>query len=196
MRTHFRPALIVLLLLTGLTGILYPLVMTGLASALFPRPAGGSLIVGPTGTPIGSSLIAQPFTGARYFQTRPSAAAADASVSSGSNLGPTNPVLADSFHVRAARLRAEGPSLAVRPVPTDLLTASGSGLDPDISPDGARWQAVGVARTRTIPQATVDSLIAAHTEGRLWNLFGDPRVNVLRLNLALDSLTLRSGGTR
>lgn len=196
MRAHLRPALVVLLLLTGLTGILYPLAMTGVSTILFPARARGSLVVGPAGILIGSTLIAQRFTGRRYFQPRPSTAAADASVSSGSNLGPSNPALADSLAARATHLRAEDPHLATGAIPTDLLTASGSGLDPDLSPEGARWQAWRVAQARGLPKATVDSLVTAHIEGRLWGLFGEPRVNVLRLNLSLDSLSGSVAGGR
>ncbi|HWA41291.1 MAG TPA: potassium-transporting ATPase subunit KdpC [Gemmatimonadales bacterium] len=189
MRAQFRPALVVLLILTAFTGLLYPLAMTGAGGLLFPDAAQGSLVRGASGAPIGSRLIAQPFSGAGYFQPRPSAAAADASVSSGTNLGPTNAVRADSFQARAGRRRAEDPAHAQAPIPADLLTASGSGLDPDLSPAAAQWQALRVAKTRGITPAAVDSLIAVHTEGRLWGLFGEPRVNVLALNLALDSLT-------
>lgn len=195
MRAHLRPALVVLLLLTGLTGILYPFAMTGLGAALFPRAAHGSLILGRTGTPIGSSLIAQSFTGAGYFHTRPSAAAPDASLSSGSNLGPTNPVLADSLRARAVRLRAEGSGAANVAIPVDLLTTSASGLDPDLSPDGARWQVARIAPARGLSAAAVDALIGSHTEGRLWGLFGEPRVNVLLINLALDSLAGHAQGS-
>ena len=196
MRAHFSPALIVLLLLTAITGIIYPLGMTGLGTLLFPGQAQGSLMTGVSGAPVGSRLIAQPFAGAGYFQTRPSAAAADASLSSGTNLGPTNPILGDSLQARAARLRAEDPTLGVGSIPADLLTASGSGLDPDISPAGARWQALRVARARRLPQGRVDSLIVSRIEGRLWGLFGEPRVNVLALNLALDSLAIAPPGPR
>jgi K+-transporting ATPase ATPase C chain len=196
MRAHFRPALILLLLLTGLTGILYPLAMTGVGSALFPRQAGGSLLRRDDGTVLGSSLIAQQFGGAGYFHGRPSAAAADGSLSSGSNLGPTNPVLADSLNARATRLRAEEPSVATVPIPADLLTTSASGLDPELTPAAAQWQGARVARARGLTVATMDSLISIHTQGRLWGLFGEPRVNVLLLDLALDSLTTRASGAR
>ncbi|HET7042807.1 MAG TPA: potassium-transporting ATPase subunit KdpC [Gemmatimonadales bacterium] len=189
MRTHLRPALVVLLLLTALTGFTYPMAMTGLATLFFRRAARGSLIIGAHGVPRGSTLIAQPFTGAGYFQPRASAAATDASVSGGTNLGPTNPALADSLMARAARLRTEAPELASTPIPADLLTASASGLDPDLSPEAAHWQAWRVARARALPNELVDSLVAAHIEGRLWGLFGEPRVNVLLLDLALDSVS-------
>jgi K+-transporting ATPase ATPase C chain len=188
MRAQLRPALVVLLLMTALTGVLYPFVMTGLAGALFPRQAHGSLLLGRAGTPIGSTLIAQVFTGPGYFHSRPSAAAPDASLSSGSNLGPTSPLLADSLNARAVRLRAEHLGAATGSIPVDLITASASGLDPDLSPDGARWQAARIATARNIPVAILDSLVAVHTERRLWGLFGEPRVNVLLLDLALDSL--------
>lgn len=196
MRANLRPALVLLLLLTGLTGVLYPLALTGVAAVLFPRQAGGTLLRRADGTVLGSSLIAQPFGGAGYFQGRPSAAAPDASLSSGSNLGPTNPVLADSLQARARRLRGGDSSLASAPIPADLLTTSASGLDPDLSPAGARWQVGRVARARGVAPEVLDRLIVAHTEGRLWGLFGEPRVNVLALDLALDSLTTRSGRVR
>ena len=188
MRAQLRPALVVLLLLTALTGLAYPLAMTAASTVLFPRTAGGSLIRGAAGAPVGSALIAQPFAAPGYFHPRPSAASPDASRSSGSNLGPSNPVLADSFLARAARLRAEVTGQGVPPIPADLLTASASGLDPDLSPEGALWQVARVARARGLAEARVDSLVRAHVEGRLWGLFGEPRVNVLRLDLALDSL--------
>ena len=194
MRAHLRPAVVILFLLTGLTGILYPLAMTGVGTALFPRQARGSLVPSGSTTPLGSTLIAQPFIGAGYFHGRPSAAAPDASLSSGSNLGPTNPALGDSLGIRATRLRVEDPIHATGSIPADLLTTSASGLDPDLSPEGAQWQAARVALARRLPEARVDSLIAAHTEGRLWGLFGEPRVNVLRINLSLDSLSGSVGG--
>ena len=181
-------------MLTALTGVAYPLALTGIANLLLPRQARGSLIADPSGRIIGSGLIAQPFGGPGYFQPRPSAVAPDASLSGGSNLGPTSPVLAESLAVRAARARAERGATLDTPVPADLITASGSGLDPDLSPAAARWQGARVARVRGIPADRVDSLIDAHTEGRLWGLFGEPRVNVLRLDLALDSLGARSPG--
>ena len=194
MRAQLRPALVVLLLLTALTGLAYPLALTGVSAMLFPRRAGGSLVRGAAGAPVGSALIAQPFIAPGYFHPRPSAAAPDASLSGGSNLGPSNPVLADSFQARAARLRAEAAGQGAGPIPADLLTASASGLDPDLSPEGAFWQVARVAQARGLAKERVDSLVRSHVEGRLWGLFGEPRVNVLRINLSLDSLSGSAGG--
>jgi K+-transporting ATPase ATPase C chain len=194
-RAYLRPAFVLLLVLTGLTGVAYPLAMTGIASLLFPRQASGTLIIDASGRIRGSALIAQAFPDPGYFRSRASAAAADASLSSGTNLGPTNPALAESLTVRAARVRAERLASAGSPVPADLLTASASGLDPHLSPAGARWQSERVARARGITPARVDSLIIARTEPRLWGLFGEPRVNVLALNLALDSLATAAPAT-
>lgn len=188
MRAYFRPALVLLLILTGITGVVYPLTMTGIATLLLPRQARGTLITDGSGQVRGSVLIAQSFADPGHFRSRPSAAAPDASLSSGTNFGPTNPTLAESLTVRAAQVRTEAGAATGSPVPADLLTASASGLDPHLSPAGARWQSERVARARGILPARVDSLITAHTEPRLWGLFGEPRVNVLALNLALDSL--------
>jgi K+-transporting ATPase ATPase C chain len=184
----FRPALSLLVLLTGLTGVAYPLVVTGLARVLFPSQAVGSLIVR-DGSPVGSALIGQPFEDARYFWGRLSATAPfpyNAAASSGSNLGPLNPALEDAVSARVTALRAADPGNA-KPIPVDLVTASGSGLDPHVSPAAAAWQVGRVARARGLSTATVEALVARHTEGRQWGFLGEPRVNVLALNLALDA---------
>lgn len=176
-------------LLGVLTGALYPLVVTGIARAVFPAEAAGS-ILRREGRIVGSSLIGQSFTGARYFWSRPSATTPqpyNGTASTGSNLGPLNPALADAVKARIAALRAVDPGNAV-PIPVDLVTASASGLDPHISVAAAEYQAARVARERGLDVARVRALIAAHQEGRLLGLLGEPRVNVLELNLALDAL--------
>lgn len=176
-------------LLGVLTGALYPLVVTGIARAVFPAEAAGS-ILRREGRIVGSSLIGQSFTGARYFWSRPSATTPqpyNGTASSGSNMGPLNPALADAVTARIAALRAVDPGNAV-PIPVDLVTASASGLDPHISVAAAEYQAARVARERGLDVARVRALIAAHQEGRLLGLLGEPRVNVLELNLALDAL--------
>jgi K+-transporting ATPase ATPase C chain len=188
-RGHLRPALVLLAAMTVLTGVVYPCVMTGLARLLFPAEAAGSLIV-IDGEVRGSRLIGQPFDDPAYFWGRPSATSPhpyDAASSSGSNLGPTNPVLGDAVRARVAALRAADPG-NTRPIPVDLVTASASGLDPHISPAAADWQIGRVARARRLDEALVRQLVAAHTEGRIQGLWGEPRVHVLGLNLALDSL--------
>lgn len=185
MRTEIRPALILLGAFTLLTGVAYPAVVTGAARVLFPRQASGSLIR--DGEHIrGSTLIGQPFSGPGYFWGRPSATgpAYNAAASSGSNVGPTNPALAEAVKDRIAALPASDPSNTA-PVPVDLVTSSGSGLDPHITPAAAAWQVARVARARGIPEAQVRELVAAHTEGRTFGVLGEPRVNVLTLNLAL-----------
>jgi len=187
MRTLFRPALTLLLALTVVTGIVYPLVVTGLAQVLFPGRSNGSVIV-QNGKPVGSELIGQAFSDPKYFWGRPSATspfANNSASSSGSNLGPTNSALADAVKQRIEALRAADPGNTA-PVPVDLVTASGSGLDPQISPAAAAYQAARVARTRGLAKAQVDTLIAEATEGRQLGVLGEPRVNVLKLNLSLD----------
>src|SRR5262249_36417404 len=186
--THLRPALIMLVVLTVLTGIIYPAIVTGIAQLVFPRQANGSLIV-KDGKVVGSALIGQPFDDAKYFWGRPSATAPfsyNAGASSGSNLSPTNPALIKSVQDRVDALRAADPGNTA-PVPVDLVTASGSGLDPHISPAAALYQLPRVARERKVDPHVVQQLIDQHTEGRFLGLLGEPRVNVLALNLALDA---------
>jgi len=184
---ELRTAFLVLIALTGVTGVAYPLAVTGLAQLLFPSQANGSLIV-EDGRVRGSALIGQNFDDPRYFWSRPSATAPfpdNAAVSSGSNLGPLNDALLDAVKGRVEALRAADPGNTA-PVPVDLVTASASGLDPHISPAAAAYQAGRVARVRGLERARVDALVAEHTEGRWLGLLGEPRVNVLLLNLALD----------
>jgi len=175
------------LVLTVLTGLLYPLAVTGLAQILFPRQANGSLLA-VNGKTVGSALIGQSFTKPEYFQGRPSAAGNgyDGLNSGGSNYGPTNQKLADRVRDDVKKFRAENPGYS-GPVPADLLTASASGLDPDISPASADVQVARVASARGVSADAVRQLVAAHTAGRQYGLFGEPRVNVLELNLALDA---------
>lgn len=187
MKNLIRPALSLLAALTLLTGLAYPLLVTAIGQAAFPAQAHGSLIVR-DGRLVGSALIGQEFTAPGYFWSRPSATtpqAYNAAASSGSNLGPLNPALADAVKERVRALRDADPGNRV-PVPADLVTASGSGLDPHISPEAAQYQLARVARERGLPPAQVGELVARHTEARQWGLFGEPRVNVLELNLALD----------
>lgn len=187
-----RPVLIVFVALSLLTGLLYPAVVTGIAQGLFPHEARGSLIVR-DGRAMGSALIGQPFSEPRYFWGRLSATAPmpyNAAASGGSNLGPSNPVLTEAARARVAALRAADPRNTVA-VPVDLVTASGSGLDPHISPAAAEYQAARVARARGLPLERVRQLIAAHTEKPPLAVLGDAGVNVLRLNLALDALPPR-----
>lgn len=187
MSTLLRNAIVLLLLLTAVTGVAYPAVVGGLGHLLFPHEASGS-VVERDGKPVGSSLIGQSFTEPRYFWGRPSAttpAANNAASSTPSNLGPTNPALADAARQRIATLRAADPDNKA-PVPVELVTASGSGLDPEISPAAAEYQVVRVARARGIDPAKVRELVAANTLGRQFGVLGEARVNVLKLNLALD----------
>ena len=189
MRNQLRPALVLLALLTLLTGILYPLTVTGLAQLIFPRQANGSLIVS-GGKALGSSLIGQPFDDPKYFWGRLSATSPypyNASASSGSNLGPTNPALLAAVQARLAALKAADPGNTA-PVPVDLVTASGSGLDPDISVAAALYQVARVARARGLSQAAVTALVNQYTTGRQLGFLGEPRVDVLELNLALDGI--------
>ena len=183
---HIRPAVMMILVMTLITGLLYPLGITALAGAIFPHQAAGSLVT-VDGKVIGSELIGQQFASDKYFHGRPSVAGNgyDAANSSGSNFSPTAKKLKDRIAADAAKLRAENPGM---PVPDDLVTASASGLDPDISIAAARYQAARVARVRGLGPAAVQSLIDAHAHTRLLGFLGEPRVNVLELNLALDAL--------
>jgi len=170
-----------------LTGLAYPLAMTGIARMVFPHCASGSLVVGRDGRVVGSELIGQAFHGAAYFQLRPSAAGSgyDASNSGGSNLAPASARLLARLRDEAARLQRENPKVSA-PIPVELLTASASGLDPHISPAAALWQVPRVARARRLDEAQLRALVVAHVEPRQLGVFGEPRVNVLLLNLALD----------
>ncbi|MBW8370883.1 MAG: potassium-transporting ATPase subunit KdpC [Thiobacillus sp.] len=186
---ELKPAALLLVLLTVLTGALYPALITGLAQTLFPGEANGSLIR-QDGKIVGSALVGQPFSDPKHFWGRPSATGPvpyNAGASSGSNLGPLNPALEEAVKARIDALKAADPTQTA-PIPVDLVTASGSGLDPHISPAAARWQAPRIARLRGISEAEVSRLIDGHTEGRQLGLLGEPRVNVLSLNLALDRL--------
>jgi len=196
MLRELRPAILILVLLTLITGLAYPLAMTAIAGAIFPKQAQGSLIE-QDGKVIGSSLIGQEFKDDKYFHGRPSATSApdpadstktvsapyNAANSGGSNLGPTSKALNDRIKDEVEKLKAENPAAAV---PVDLVTASGSGLDPDISPEAALFQVSRVAKARNMPEDQVRQLVTASSQGRLAGLLGEPRVNVLALNLALD----------
>lgn len=188
MSSELRPAVVMLVALSLITGVAYPLVVTGVARLAFPKQAGGSLIVR-DGRVVGSRLVGQAFDDPRFFWGRPSAtspAPYNAAASSGSNLGPLNPALTEAVRARIAALRAAD-STATGPVPVDLVTASGSGLDPHISPAAAEYQVARVARARGMTPDAVRTLVARHTEGRTFGLLGEPRVNVLELNLALEA---------
>ena len=198
MLREIRPAIVVLIGLTLITGLAFPLAMTGIAGVLFPKQAQGSLIE-KDGKVVGSALIGQEFKDDKYFHGRPSATTApdpndstktvsapyNAANSGGSNLGPTSKALADRLKEDVDKLKAENPS---QPVPVDLVTTSGSGLDPDISPEAALFQVPRVAKARNIPEAKVRQLVDEHIESRTLGVLGEPRVNVLQLNLALDRL--------
>ena len=186
---ELRPALLVLLVLTVVTGVAYPLLVTGIAHLVWPSQANGSLIQR-DGQVLGSALIGQPFSDPKYFWSRPSATgpvAYNAGASSGSNQGPLNPAHADAVAARIAALKAADPNQSA-PIPVDLVTASGSGLDPHISPAAAQYQVPRVARSRGLSEDKVRELVAQHTAGRQLGILGEPRVNVLELNLALDSV--------
>jgi len=187
MKKNLITAVLVTIATTVLLGILYPLLVTGLAQLIFPKQANGQLIQGKDGVVVGSRLIGQPFSGPGYFHSRPSAAGAagyDASASGGSNLGPTNAQLVARVNGDVAKLQAENPGT---PIPVDMVTTSGSGLDPDISPAAAEFQIRRVASDRTISEAEVARLVLENSENRQWGFLGEPRVNVLELNLALDA---------
>ncbi|MCK6629079.1 MAG: potassium-transporting ATPase subunit KdpC [Anaerolineae bacterium] len=193
MQTQIRPAVTMLVLLTMITGLLYPLAVTAIAQAAFPNQANGSLIY-QDGRPVGSALIGQQFDAPQYFWGRLSATgtfpynafnADNLTASSGSNLGPASQALLDAVQARVDALRAADPGNTA-PIPVDLVTASGSGLDPHISPAAALYQMPRVARERGLSEEQVRQLVAEHTEGRQWGFLGEPRVNVLTLNLALD----------
>ncbi|EXI66035.1 MAG: Potassium-transporting ATPase C chain [Candidatus Accumulibacter adjunctus] len=188
MKALLRPAISLFVLLSVVTGLLYPMLVTGVARIAFPDAAAGSLIIR-DGKPIGSALIGQDFSDPKYFWGRPSATAPqpyNAAASSGSNQGPLNPALADAVKARVAALHAADPGNR-RPVPIDLVTASASGLDPHISPAAADYQVERVARVRHLEVTTVRQLLAENTEGREFGVFGEARVHVLKLNLALDA---------
>jgi K+-transporting ATPase ATPase C chain len=186
---HLKPAVILFVLLSVLTGVIYPAVVTGLAQLLFPNQANGSLTTGSDDKPMGSRLIGQPFSNPGHFWGRPSATGPfpyNAGASSGSNLGPTNPALVDAIKARIEALTAADPDNKA-PVPVDLITASGSGLDPHISPAAADYQINRVAKARHMKPEKLRALVEANTESRQWGFLGEPRVNVLTLNLALDA---------
>jgi K+-transporting ATPase ATPase C chain len=189
MNTLLRPAIVLFLIMTVLTGFIYPLAVTGLAQVLFHDQAAGSLVI-KDGKPVGSRVIGQSFSDPKYFWSRPSATAPqpyNGLASGGSNLGPLNPALTDAIKSRIDALKAVDPTNTA-PIPVDLVTASGSGLDPDISIAAANYQAARVAKIRGLDPVKVRALIAAHARGRLFGLVGEPHINVLELNLALDAL--------
>ena len=186
MLSHLRPAIVSAGLFTVLLGLAYPLAVTGVAQAAFPAQANGSLVKDAKGTVVGSALIAQAFAKPEYLHPRPSAAGSgyDASASSGSNMGPLNDTLIKREKTEADALRAENPGVVI---PADAVTTSGSGLDPDISPAYAHFQAPRIAKTRGAPVAAVEAVIDSHVQGRLLGFIGQPRVNVLAVNRALDA---------
>lgn len=193
MKNILRPALVLFIALSIVIGLAYPLAVTGLAQAVFPRQANGSLVVGADGKPVGSELIGQLYADPKNFWGRPSATGDkpyNGLASGGSNQGPLNPALRDVVAERVKALREANPQQQQVPVPIDLVTASGSGLDPHISPEAARWQVPRVARARNVPPEALESLIARHTEGRWLGFLGEARVNVLELNLALNGAPL------
>jgi K+-transporting ATPase ATPase C chain len=192
---QFRPALVALVTLTIITGVIYPLVVTGVAQVAFPYQANGSIVRDASGHPVGSALIGQQFDDPKYFWGRLSATEPvpytafngdKLTGSSGSNYGPLNPALKDAVQARIDALKAADPANTL-PIPVDLVTASGSGLDPQISPAAAEYQISRVAKARSLDAEKVRELVAQHTEGRTFGILGEPRVNVLELNLALDA---------
>jgi len=190
MKNVLRPLLVIFIALTVITGLAYPALMTVVGKVAFNDQANGSMLRNAKGEPVGSALIGQQFDSPKYFWGRPSATSPmpyNAQGSSASNQGPTNPALADAIKARIDALKAAGTDVS-QPVPVDLVTASGSGLDPEISPAAAAYQAARVAKARNLPKATVDALIDTYTTGRQFGILGEPRVNVLKLNLALDAL--------
>jgi K+-transporting ATPase ATPase C chain len=193
MKTLIRPALTLFILLSVITGLIYPLLVTGISQALFPTQATGSLIIR-DGKPIGSKLIGQNFTDPKYFWGRPSATSPqpyNAAASSGSNLGPLNPALKEAVESQVKTLREADPGNTAL-IPVNLVTASASGLDPHISPAATQYQIARVARVRGLSLDAVQNLVAQYTEDRQWGVFGEPRVHVLELNLALDGLTAKT----
>ncbi len=188
MSTYLRPAAMLLLLLTLITGVIYPALVTLISQTLLPEQANGSMLKNSNNQIIGSALLGQAYTAPHYFWSRPSATspfAYNAAASSGSNLGPTNPALLDLVSARIAALKQADPGNS-KPVPIDLVTASASGLDPHISVAAAEYQLKRIAKLRKISEDTLRELVKTHTEGRQWRILGEPRVNVLQLNLALD----------
>ncbi|HXC00803.1 MAG TPA: potassium-transporting ATPase subunit KdpC [Terriglobales bacterium] len=187
MKKNLITAVFMTIATTVLLGILYPLLVTGIAQLIFPKQANGQLIQGSDGVVVGSRLIGQPFSGPSYFHSRPSSAGAagyDATASGGSNLGPTNAQLIARVNGDVAKLQAENPGAAI---PVDLVTTSGSGLDPDITPAAAQFQSRRVAEERKIPETEVARLVVENSQNRQWGFLGEPRVNVLELNIALDT---------
>ncbi len=184
---HLRPAIVSLLLFTLLCGVIHPVLVTAIAGTIFPHQAQGSIIMR-DGKPVGSELIAQPFSDPKYFWPRLSAASYNGASSGGSNFGPTAPALLDAVKRRIADLRAAGPENKM-PIPVDLVTASGSGLDPHITPAAAQYQLNRVARARNLTTADVQKLVDRFTSERTFGVLGEPTVNVLQLNLALDGMT-------
>jgi potassium-transporting ATPase KdpC subunit len=188
MATYFKPALMMFLLMTAITGVVYPLAVTGIAQLLFPEQANGSLMKDRQGSIVGSALIGQNFQGRGYFWSRPSATspyAYNATASGGSNLGPLNPVLSENIMTRIKSLKSADTESSLS-IPVDLVTASASGLDPHISPAAAVYQLKRIAVTRHLMESDVQKLVDRYTENRQWGLLGEPRVNVLLMNLALD----------
>ena len=186
MKNQLRPALTIFGFLTIITGLIYPLLVTGISQAIFPSQSNGSLII-VDGKAVGSELIGQQFDDPSYFWGRPSAAGYNAAASSGSNYGPMNPALTDRVQARIDALKAADPDNTL-PIPVDLVTASGSGLDPHVSVAAALYQVHRVASARGLSEADVQSLVEEHTDGRQFGFLGEPRVNVLKLNLALNAL--------